>query len=219
MSIAPRALPTPPIEDFDDLVSSLSFDKISKLPNYARKNLFPTVNNSSSNRLDDVYQSLHEKRERFIGYPVNQSFDYTPLFRFLEFSFNNYGYPFHYSNYSLNTHDVERTVISTFAELLGTSISESWGYVTSGTTESHIFSLFAARERYPDGIVYYSTSTHSSIAKAIRILGMTSIPAISPKWGNRLLRTRIPVRPEFRQASHSSSQYRHNYDWCHRFSP
>jgi histidine decarboxylase len=126
-------------------------------------------------RLDELYQDLYNKRQRFIGYPVNQSFDYSTLFRFLDFSFNNYGDPFYDSNYSLNTHSIERTVVSTFAKLLGTDLNETWGYVTSGTTESHIFSLQAARDTFPEGIVYFSTSTHSSIGKAVRLLRMAYV--------------------------------------------
>lgn len=184
-SLLPRASPTPPIDGIDDPISPLCLDDVpgkSQLPPFPCINPFLIVN-PSTHQLDGLYEDLCEKRERFIGYPVNQSFDYSPLFRFLGFSFNNYGDPFYCSNYGLNTHCIERTVVSTFAQLFGTSITESWGCVTSGTTESHIFSLFAARERYPDGIEYHSTSTHSSVAKALRILRMPSVPIPSQENG------------------------------------
>jgi histidine decarboxylase len=139
-----------------------------------------------SPRLESLYQDLCSKRERFIGYPINQFFprniDYTPLYPFLSFASNNYGDPFHYSNYGINTHCIEKTVLSAFASLLGTSLHEAWGYVTSGTTESHIFSLYAARERFDcpesskEPVVYYSEASHSSVAKAIRLLRMHSKP-------------------------------------------
>lgn len=110
---------------------------------------------------------------------MNQSFDYSTLFRFLDFSFNNYGDPFYDSNYALNTLSIERIVVSTFAKLLGTDLNEAWGYVTSGTTESHMFSLQAARNTFPDGVVYFSTSTHSSIGKAVRLLRMAYVVVLS----------------------------------------
>jgi len=142
-----------------------------------------TFEHSSADLLDHVYQNLCEIRKTFIGYPVNQSFEYTPIYRFFSFSGNNYGDPFHPSNFGLNTHDVERIVVSAFAQLLNTSLAEAWGYVTSGTTESHISSLSAAREKYPNGVVYYSCAAHSSVAKVVWILGMQSVQIPSQKDG------------------------------------
>ncbi len=51
------------------------------------------------------------------GYPVNQDFDYSPLYPLLGFAGNNVGDPFGYSRYQSNTHETEREVVHIIAEL------------------------------------------------------------------------------------------------------
>ncbi len=120
-------------------------------------------------RLDDLYERLRASSARNVGYPTNQAFDYSELFRFLEFSINNVGDPFHSTNYRLNTMEFEREVLADFARFTKAPADEWWGYVTSGGTEGNMYGLYVARELYPDGICYFSEDTHYSVAKVLRL--------------------------------------------------
>ena len=123
----------------------------------------------SAARLDALYERLVSDREVSIGYPCSHQFDYTPLYRFMEFAVNNLGDPFSGSNVRMNTHDFEREVIMSFARLTGIGGDDCWGYVTNGGTEGNMYGLYLARELYPDGIVYFSEDTHYSVSKILRL--------------------------------------------------
>lgn len=120
-------------------------------------------------RLDELYQRLRSVSGRNIGYPTNQAFDYSELFRFLEFSINNVGDPFTGTNYRLNTMEFEREVVADFARLTQAPEGQWWGYVTSGGTEGNMYGLYVARELFPDSICYFSEDTHYSVAKVLRL--------------------------------------------------
>lgn len=120
-------------------------------------------------RLDELYERLRACSVRNVGYPTNQAFDYSELFRFLQFSINNVGDPFHSTNYRLNTMEFEREVLTDFARFTRAPDGEWWGYVTSGGTEGNMYGLYVARELFPDGICYFSEDTHYSVAKVLRL--------------------------------------------------
>ena len=127
-------------------------------------------------RLDDLYRRLSEARDRHAGYPCNQLFDYSEIYRFLEFSINNVGDPFHDSNFQVNTHDIEREMIDVFAALTNAPQDGYWGYVTHGGTEGNMYGLYLAREVTGNsGIVYFSEDTHYSVPKVLRVLNMRHI--------------------------------------------
>ena len=126
-------------------------------------------------RLDGLLRDLEELSSRQVGYPTNQDFDYTPLLPFLRLTANNVGDPFHDSNYRVNTHEIEREVIATFADLMCLERERAWGYVTSGGTEGNMYGLYMGRELYPDGVVYFSQDTHYSVVKILRLLKARSI--------------------------------------------
>ena len=125
---------------------------------------------NTSERLRTLYENLETLSGRSIGYPCNQDFDYSELLPFMRFSFNNVGDPFHDSNFIMNTHEFEREVVNTFADLMHVSPDDSWGYVTSGGTEGNMYGMYLARELFPDGIVYFSEDTHYSIAKILSLI-------------------------------------------------
>ena len=54
----------------------------------------PALSPADRQRLDELHARLTELRPRNIGYPCNQAYDITELFRFLHFSANNVGDPF-----------------------------------------------------------------------------------------------------------------------------
>lgn len=130
---------------------------------------------SDRTRLDEFYAHCEHTRPRSIGYPCNQEFDYSELFRFLQFSINNVGDPFTGSNYRLNTHEFEREVVQDFARYTQAPENEFWGYVTNGGTEGNMYGLYVARELFPNGMVYFSEDTHYSVAKILRLQHMRNI--------------------------------------------
>ncbi len=126
-------------------------------------------------RLDRFYQNTQAEAERLLGYPCNGLFDYSPLFRFLQYSMNNVGDPYLPSNYHLNTHTFECEVLEIFKTLTEAPAGTTWGYVTNGGTEGNHYGLFLARELLPGGMVYYSQDAHYSIDKILRCLNLRSI--------------------------------------------
>ncbi len=129
----------------------------------------PALTPEDRQKLDDLYARLSAMRDKNIGYPCNQEFDYSELFRFLQFSVNNVGDPFSGSNYRMNTQDFEREVVAEFAEFAQAKANDWWGYVTSGGTEGNMYGLYVGRETYPEGICYFSEDTHYSVAKILRL--------------------------------------------------
>ena len=135
----------------------------------------PEITQQSAQRLDDLFDLLNDLSWHQIGYPTNQVFDYSPLYPLLQHSANNVGDPFHDSLYRVNTHDFEKEVINTFANLMRHSPDETWGYVTSGGTEGNMYGLYIAREMFPEAVVYFSQDTHYSVRKNLRVLNYRNI--------------------------------------------
>ena len=131
-----------------------------------------TAPNDIETRLAEFLKMIKEEEQWQVGYPGNQSFDYSPLIPFLSQSLNNVGDPFHQTNYRGNTHQFEREVILHFAQLMGLDPEDAWGYVTSGGTEGNMYGLYLARELHPEGMLYFSEEAHYSILKIARVLNM-----------------------------------------------
>ncbi len=126
-------------------------------------------------KLDDLYAYIEQEAQQFIGYPCNNLFDYSPLYRFLHYPLNNVGDPYLPGNYHLNTHAFEIEVLDIYSKLTHAPENETWGYMTNGGTEGNMYGLFLARELYPNGVVYYSEDTHYSVDKILRCLKIRSI--------------------------------------------
>ncbi len=122
-----------------------------------------------------IHTRLQERCGYNTGYPCNQVFAYSDLYPFLDFSINNVGDPFHSSNFSINTHEIECEVLQTFARLTHAPEEDFWGYVNNGGTEGNMYGLYLAREVLSEGMVYYSEASHYSVAKILRMLNMHSI--------------------------------------------
>jgi len=128
--------------------------------------------------LDELSHYLAKYKERsqyFIGYPAAVDFDYSELYPLLNYNLNNVGDPLVDSHCDMHTKYFEREVLSFFAELFHAPQKNWWGYVTNGGSEGNLYSLYLARELYPNAMVYYSEATHYSVQKNIQLLGMTSI--------------------------------------------
>jgi len=126
-------------------------------------------------RLDELFTRFQHLNPRSIGYPCNQTWDYTSLHRFLQFSANNIGDPYQSTLFKMNTHDFEREVVEEFAKFTEADPDDHWGYVTAGGTEGNMYGMYLARELYPDGIVYFSEESHYSVPKILRLQHTRSI--------------------------------------------
>ena len=126
-------------------------------------------------RLDVLFNTLQVEADHFLGYPCTREFDYSSLYPFMNMPLNNVGDPFIESRYHLNTHEYEREVIAFFTELLQAKKDNIWGYVTNGGTEGNMYGIYLAREIYPDGLLYYSETTHYSVPKILRMVHARNI--------------------------------------------
>ncbi|WP_249791397.1 hypothetical protein [Bradyrhizobium sp. SRL28] len=111
-------------------------------------------------RLDDLFHSMEEANECFLGYPFAKGFNYEPLWRFPKLTGNNSGDPFTSATYRVSSRTFEWEVIDFFARLFRARSDEFWGYVTNGGTEGNIYGLYLGRELYPNGVAYFSRDTH-----------------------------------------------------------
>lgn len=121
--------------------------------------------------VDRIYEDLHEKHQHYLGYPFNLSLDYSDLGKFLNLQPNNLGDAFYSSTVNIDTKKQEREVLKFFADVYKLPWEEAWGYIGNGGTEGNLCGMLVARERYPDGIFYFSKDTHYSVKKNAWILG------------------------------------------------
>ena len=117
------------------------------------------------------------------GYPVNQDFDYSELYPLLAFAANNIGDPFGHSRYQSNTHETEREVVRSVAELVRLPPDEAWGYVTAGGTEGNMYGIYVGREMLRDPVAYFSQDTHYSVLKILHVLNIRNIMIRSQENG------------------------------------
>ena len=133
------------------------------------------IGSEAEERLDGLLKTFDADSQKMMGYPVNLDYDYSALLPFLQYSANNVGDPFHDSNYASNTHEIEREVVGTFADMMRLPRDQAWGYVTSGGTEGNMYGLYLGREMFPNGVVYFSQDTHYSVVKILRLLKARNI--------------------------------------------
>ncbi|MGY3610316.1 MULTISPECIES: histidine decarboxylase [unclassified Bradyrhizobium] len=115
---------------------------------------------------------MEEANACFLGYPFAKGFNYEPLWRFLKLTANNIGDPFKSATYRVSSRTFECEVIEFFARLFRARSDEFWGYITNGGTEGNIYGLYLGRERYPNGVAYFSQDTHYSVSKGVHLLGL-----------------------------------------------
>jgi len=123
------------------------------------------------NELDEIYDNLNDKHQHYLGYPFNLDLDYSCLGKYLNLQPNNLGDAFCSSTVNIDTKKQEREALKFFADLYKLPWEEAWGYIGNGGTEGNLCGMLIARERYPDGIFYFSKDTHYSVKKNAWILG------------------------------------------------
>lgn len=141
------------------------------------------IEEKDKQKLDKLYEEFKRQKFHNIGYPENADFDYNEIERFMEFSINNVGDPFNYSNYPLNSLEFEKEVIAFFSELYKINPVESWGYVTNGGTEGNMYGIYLGREIYPEAKLYFSEDAHYSVKKIARILKVPYVIVASQENG------------------------------------
>jgi histidine decarboxylase len=134
-----------------------------------------TLSAADAAEMNNLLSDCERFTNSFLGYPVAKDFDYSPLFPFLQYPLNNLGDPYISSTYAVGSREMEKYVISFFADLFRAEPDNYWGYVTNGGSEGNLYGLYLAREIYPKGMVYYSESTHYSVQKNIHLLNLPGI--------------------------------------------
>lgn len=111
-------------------------------------------------------------KAHFFGYPGNLSDD-SPLVRQLRyeeaelFYINNAGDPFENSYGAMDGKIYERKVLELFFKRFDLDPTTSWGYVTSGGSESNVWAIQNGFKIFPNGHLYFCEAAHYSVAKAI----------------------------------------------------
>lgn len=148
-----------------------------------------------TSRLERIHREASDRRALSLGYPVNQKFDYTELFPFINMHLNNAGDPYLADSTLLNSRDFEQEVLEYFSRLWNAKsrtplLAESyWGYILAmGATEGNMYALWSAREYFHEKmnigllnnkvinnpLLYFSHESHYSIIKCAKILGITT---------------------------------------------
>src|SRR5262245_40401939 len=131
---------------------------------------------SAATGLAALAARLVEARPFNIGFPGATDFDYTAIGELLcRHLLNNVGDPWVDGVAANHTKQMEREVVGFVADLMRAPHDDRWGYITSGGSESNLYGLWLARAMYPDAVVYLSEQAHSSLAKAIDLLGLPSV--------------------------------------------
>lgn len=120
-----------------------------------------------------AYQSaFNALRPTFFGYPGNLNED-SPLVRHLRhleaemFYSNNAGDPFEKGPWSLDGKAYERKLLSLFMKRFGLDETSSWGYITTGGSESNTWAIRNGFRKFPDGRLYFCESAHYSVLKSV----------------------------------------------------
>ena len=122
-----------------------------------------------------LFRQLQAHNHNAIGYPTAKGYDYSSLYPFLTMPVNNCGDPYGSSTYKVQTHQVEREVVSFMADLFRAPKDDHWGYVTNGGTEGNLYGLYLGRETFPEATAYYTKAAHYSIRKNLDLLRIQAV--------------------------------------------
>ncbi len=133
------------------------------------------LSQKDEHRLKQFMAKLEQDSASFLGYPAARDFDFSIFKDYLHYPINNIGDPFIDATFKVTSHEFEREVLEDVAQLMRAPKDDWWGYVTNGGTEGNLYGLYLARELHPKGIVYFSQSSHYSVAKNVHFLNMRHI--------------------------------------------
>ena len=124
-------------------------------------------NFTTKTTIETLLANMQGNSKIAMGYPTAKDYDYSALYPFLSMPINNCGDPFAESTYKVQTHNVEREVVSFVAEAFRAPKDDHWGYVTNGGTEGNLYGLYLARETFPTAKAYFSKAAHYSIKRTL----------------------------------------------------
>lgn len=158
-------------------------DDIQPFPNlwHSFEDQYP-LNQNDSDALEQMHQRLIDASNHYVGFPNSRIFSYSTLAKFLKFNINNIGDPYH-PNSGMNTCDQEVELINFFSKMFKLCESEAWGSATNGSSESTLFAMLAARERFPDAHVLFSDQAHYCMPKNAYILNLPFSSIASDQYG------------------------------------
>ncbi len=133
------------------------------------------LTDADEDRLRIFHDKIKQDSASFLGYPAARDFDFSIFKEYLHYPINNIGDPFIDATFKVTSHEFEREVLEDVAHLMRAPEDNWWGYVTNGGTEGNLYGLYLARELHPNGIVYFSQSSHYSVAKNVHFLNMRHI--------------------------------------------
>src|SRR5215468_1168524 len=135
-------------------------------------------------RLTELTNRLDAATSATMGFPAGNDIDWSPLAPiFSRGLLNNLGDPYMDGLFPLHVKDFEREAIDLLADLFRAPPGDRWGYVTGGATEATLYGLWLARRLHPRAVVYHSTASHPSVAKAVEVLGMRSVVLRTDEFG------------------------------------
>ena len=140
------------------------------------------LHQSDADALEQMHQNLINASNHYVGFPNSRIFSYSSAARFLKFNINNIGDPYH-PNSGMNTCDQEVELINFFSKMFNLCESQAWGSATNGSSESTLFAMLAARERFPDAHVLFSDEAHYCMPKNAYILNMPFCSIASDQYG------------------------------------
>lgn len=118
--------------------------------------------------------SFNLQQANFFGYPGNLSND-SPIVRKLReletelFYINNAGDPFERGHNSFDGKVYEKELLNLFFKRYGLDPQTSWGYITSGGSESNLWAIKNAFSKFKKARFYFSKAAHYSIEKALSV--------------------------------------------------
>lgn len=124
---------------------------------------------------------FNAQRATFFGYPGNLSQDSATVdtLRALEtqlYYVNNAGDPFEQGDNHFDGKAYERKLLSLLFKRYQMDPEKSWGYITSGGSESNIWGIQAGFLKYPQGHLYFSSAAHYSVLKAVSLQDRSLYP-------------------------------------------
>ncbi len=134
-------------------------------------------------------KALAERKNLFLGYPVNMKLPPEAFFSWREqlrsvgigdFPYNNVGDPFRPGPIPFNTHDFERELILRFGRLYGFPPENVWGFLSHSGTDSNMHGMYMGRTllkgrtgRLPK--CYFTREAHYSIQILRDLLGLETL--------------------------------------------
>lgn len=181
---------------YSDLLSSAK--KLGMYNNFKANELMnndkeEALNHTVNRKLEDENMIANARRlvdennmlkDYMFGYPAN-NYDVDPVeedLRKLESQLpymNNCGDSSTKTrgNYVMDSKEYEEKILNSVFKNLNVNENEYWGYITSGGTEGNFWGLRTGFELFPKGKLYFSTSTHYSVPKFVRLVDNKNNPS------------------------------------------